>query len=406
MSNVYNITFFKPALTADEMYKDMEQLAQELVETGRLRIDADEKINFVRHVRDDTSLFFSHRELYDKAIVPYVERQIGKKNLEHLRTEMSTNQPVSVELEEKIARLLVQSAHPAVIRLAIYEGIEIFVSFSHNIADLLDLQTFQKHGGNSGMQSLGFMESRVFVSTDGNPFSNIKEEKEHAKYSMSRFMVIAAQELGHYADVMRDHKGNVYSRHSAELVGFRAKPRIKKARIKDLQWSKKTCDDLEELGLSKVAKLEKSITFFHKHRRNSYRHRWIQLKSYFATSKFQKKAMAKKITFAKIHPARFLKILLSDMKFNLHPIAPVYQDKNPVVEEAIICVEALARVPQQVVKWGHRTTKYLYPNLYKIYYEEVIPAVIKNYEQRSGVEFYMEYHKPKRSLARKLVGTD
>lgn len=406
MSNVYNITFFKPALTADEMYKDMEQLAQELIETGRLRIDADEKINFVRLPKDGTFLFFSHRELYDKSIVPYVERQIGAKNLELMRKEMSTNQPVPIELEEKIARLLVQSAHPAIIKLAIYEGIEIFVSFSHNIADLLDIQTYQKHGGNSGMQSLGFMESRVFVSTDGNPFSNLEEEKERAKYSLSRFMVIAAQELGHYADVMRDADGNPYSRHSAEFAGFRAKPKVKKARLMDLEWCKRTYKELEKLGLNEAAKLEQSITFFHKHRRNSYMHRWIQFKSYLATSAFQKRAMAKNITFAKIHPARYIKILMSDMKFNLHPIASVYQDKNPVIEEAIICVEALARVPQQVVKWGHRTTRYLYPNLYKIYYEEVIPAVIQNYEMRSGEKFYMEYHKPKRSLSRKLIGTD
>ncbi len=48
---------------------------------------------------------------------------------------------------------------------------------------------------------------------------------------------------------------------------------------------------------------------------------------------------------------------------------------TPEAEEAIACVEALARVPQQVMKWGYLTTKSTMHDLYKIYYGEVIPVV-------------------------------
>lgn len=35
----------------------------------------------------------------------------------------------------------------------------------------------------------------------------------------------------------------------------------------------------------------------------------------------------------------------------------LYKNKNPEIEEAIACIEALARVPQQAIKWGYLTTK-------------------------------------------------
>ncbi len=58
-----------------------------------------------------------------------------------------------------------------------------------------------------------------------------------------------------------------------------------------------------------------------------------------------------------------------DMRFNLSPKADAYAREDPVEEEAIACVEALARVPQQANKWGHRLTRAMMPNLYRIYYK-------------------------------------
>lgn len=72
--------------------------------------------------------------------------------------------------------------------------------------------------------------------------------------------------------------------------------------------------------------------------------------------------------------------MIKDMQFNLAPITDVYKDSNPEVEETIACIEALARVPQQVMKWGYLTTMATMQGLYRIYYNEVIPSLITNYE--------------------------
>jgi len=400
MSNVYNILFSKPAKEKHEMYIELEALAQEIVQSGKLRIDADEKINFVRFPSARNVLFFSHRELHDPKLIPKTIEIIGEENLEALRKNIKTNQPVPSELEQKIARLLVQATHPAIIKLILLEGVELFVSFSHNISDLLDLQSYKEFGSTGGMQSLGIEESRIFVSCGFSPFSRIPEEQEYARNATARFLVIAAQELGHYADIMRNPSGQPISRHSANLSAMFAKPRIAEGRKKDLANVKQIGRNLVNIGLKEAAKLEKSTNFFTQHRKNSLKHRLTQLKSYLATRAFRQRAIAHKMRFATLHSARRLAIMLSDMQFNLHPVAPAYQNENPKIEEAIICVEALARVPQQVVKWGHKTTQALYPNLYKIYYEEVIPSVIKTYENLTGEKFTFSYTKPKKLFPR------
>jgi translation initiation factor IF-2 len=82
-----------------------------------------------------------------------------------------------------------------------------------------------------------------------------------------------------------------------------------------------------------------------------------------------------------------LQAMIEDMKFNLTPVADVYKDNNPDIEEAIACVEALARVPQQVKKWGYLTTKTIMRNLYQIYYDEVIISLIEKYEMVMGKKY-------------------
>ncbi len=79
--------------------------------------------------------------------------------------------------------------------------------------------------------------------------------------------------------------------------------------------------------------------------------------------------------------------------FNLAPVADVYSSDDKNIETAIACIEALARVPQQVNKWGHGATFYLWRNLYKFYYHKVIPGCIASYEQMSGEIFTAYPHK-------------
>jgi len=81
--------------------------------------------------------------------------------------------------------------------------------------------------------------------------------------------------------------------------------------------------------------------------------------------------------------------LMADMAFNLEPKADVYSSPDKRIEEAIACVEALARVPQQANKWGHKNTRFFWRNLYMFYYNSVIPSDIAIYESMSGKKFTM-----------------
>ncbi len=372
MSNVYNILFRDPVLTASKMKPEAEQLALKLVKSGRMRIDAFEMINFVRFSHNGRMMMFSNRELFDPALLPRTIEMIGEGNVELLRKEISTNQPVPLEIEIRLARMLVQAAHPVVIRILLLERTEVFVSYSHNIGDLLDMESWGVHGRNSGMQSVNVSESRVFVSTDGDPFDRSKEGTEQGRYAFSRFMVIAAQELGHYSDLKRDPRGNPYFRFSLD-------PKVHRARLEDLEHVNKTWATLNKLGLKEAAKLEKDITFYKRHNRFFA---WLMtvIKSHFATRALHSRAAMQGIRIAHGHSARHLAIMLSDMRFNLHPKAPAYKSDDPAHEQQIINIEALARVPQQAIKWGHKTTSFMYPQIYRIYYKEVIPTNVKYFE--------------------------
>jgi hypothetical protein len=72
---------------------------------------------------------------------------------------------------------------------------------------------------------------------------------------------------------------------------------------------------------------------------------------------------------------------------NLAPQADAYKRDDVLEEEAIACIEALARVPQQVNKYGHGFTKACMHELYHLYYDEVIPACYQAYGHYTGKEF-------------------
>ena len=83
--------------------------------------------------------------------------------------------------------------------------------------------------------------------------------------------------------------------------------------------------------------------------------------------------------------------MFEDMAFNLEPKADVYSNPDKQIEEAIACIEALARVPQQRYKWGESTVKFLTPHLFKIYFDEVIPRCIIDYQNLTGQKFTLYY---------------
>ena len=95
-------------------------------------------------------------------------------------------------------------------------------------------------------------------------------------------------------------------------------------------------------------------------------------------------------------------LLCGDMEFNLSPNSLAYRDKDKNYEAAVFCAEALARIPQQKVKWGAKTTKYFAPNLYKSYFGEVIKEEEKYYKNTTGKNFQLTLPTNKKSFVKSL----
>lgn len=418
-TNLYHIASFRPVLRRENMTVGREELAQRLVKSGQLRIDAGERINFARLYIPDlrVSSMFSYRELHDKTLAPKTKKKITKelegesqgpaleakvqKHIKILKAELDKYQPVSSEEELQLARLIVQATHPVVIMLILIEGVEIFISHSHNIGDVLDIVSWQQSGNNSGMQSTNGKDAAIFISCGGNPL--IDNESKTAEYgdgwpARARVLIIGGQELGHYSDIMRDENGHQASRYSANFSATKAKEHVRIGRIKDIKTSKQILDDLNEIGLADLVETEKKIKFYIDNKNKGIRYLVQAAKLKIQKIALLNRAKKKNITFLNLltHESRFAtltKAMVEDMLFNLSPKADVYQNPNKDVEEAIACVEALARVPQQVNKWGKPLTQVLMKNLYQIYFTEVIPGCVKAYEVLSKKKY--EYNKSK-----------
>lgn len=427
MTNIYHILAKPPALEVEDIYIEIEALAQALVKSGRFRVTADDRYNFVRFSLpyDGINLMFSHREVHDPDLLPRTEAIIAealtiskkrkntpqnvKKEIEKLKVDLDKCPEVSPEMEIKLARALIQSAHPIVIKLLLLEGVEVFVSYSHNISDLLDIRSYQTAGQNAGMQSTDSVNVAVYVSCGGDPF--ISEERKRHNWdgfpALARLMVIGGQELGHYADIKRDAKGRQVSRHSADFGGKKAKRKVKIGRINDIKVVEAITVKLQQLGLQEIVEAERHIKFYEKHRKGSRILNRTKRKALRMTKRFVRRCLKSGLDFVTKFPqkerlASHISMSLADMRFNLAPQADVYKSDDPDEEEAIACIEALARVPQQVVKWGHLVTSTLMPNLYQIYYGEVIPACIKSYETMSGQKYEQSFTKIKVPIWKKV----
>ncbi len=423
MINVYHVLHKYPALEWYEMYKETEELAQKLATSGLLRIDALEKSNFVRFAipSRDINIALSDRQLRDPNLIPQSKEIIRQcllyanyKNIdEQLEIEwrklhklLKQNIPIYPEWEIKIARLLVQSSHPIVTHLILLEDVEMFVSFGFEIGDIMDIQTWQSSGKNSGMQSTDGINTAIYVSCGGNPFVT---SKEYATYSsdgfqaIARTLVIAGQEMGHYSDILRNHRGQKVSRHSADFGGRRAKRNVLLGRRNDLlicdQLFKKMC----AIGLMRLDRYNNDYRYYKKHNFYGFRRTLAKRKMILMTIYFRIACRIVGLEFVK-HLRKEealgsqITIMYSDMKFNLCPKADVYSREDLEEEEAIACIEALARVPQQVNKWGHHAVEAFMHNLYHIYYEQVIPTCIDSYEHMSGKKYNPKLTKQKTPL--------
>lgn len=423
--NLYHVFYQMPALEKEQMYAELEELAQSFVKSGLLRIEAEPKQNFVRFSLPTRGvhLVFSKRELYEKdlynrtykklhraltdsGIKSNIESQVNAE-IQKLKDRLQKYVYVEDDLEVKIARILVQSTHPVTILMIMLEQVEVYVSYGHNIGEVMDIVSWSQAGTNSGMQSTDGNNVAVFVSCGGDPLlldevasddgSGKKEDstdKNHGdgKPALARMMAIAGQEIGHYSDIKRDNLGRQISRYSANFRGNKADEQVNLFRNTDMTNIGIYWDMLVKYGISYLMDIEKKIQF--------YRLSPSKVFSYYPTLLWMK--IYRLIFILRVGRLNFwplddtknkdylaisLQALFADMLFNLEPEADVYKSPDKATEEAIACIEALARVPQQVNKWGHKTTSFLWRNLYKFYYHKVIPGCIAEYEKISGNKF-------------------
>lgn len=423
--SIYHILDFIPAVDREEMSVGGEELAWQLVHKGRFRIDAGtNKINFARFYVPElgASIMFSYRELYDQVLLKntqntivgylsakYKGRSLQEKTAEYikiLRNELAKYQVIPYEEEMKLARLVVQAAHPVVIMLILAEGTEVFVSHSYNIGDMLDIGNWRSSGENSGMQSTDGRETAVFISCGGNPLADNPEEVSFygdGWAAMARLLVIGGQEIGHYSDIRRDSFGRQVGRYSANLSATRATEVARIGRLNDIERDKNLLLILAQLGFNNLLQLEINLKFFRLHKRGGFTHFFTWLKIQLFTPIIKHRIKSTQLGFLlkffkEKYPAITIKAMINDMLFNLAPQADVYRNQNKTIEEAIACVEALARVPQQANKWGRDVTKFLMQDLYQLYYKQVIPGCIEAYQVISGKTYQYDPRPMPKSL--------
>ena len=152
---------------------------------------------------------------------------------------------------------------------------------------------------------------------------------------------------------------------------------------------------------------EEKLKFYDKQKVSGIRVIWIRLLIKLYRRKFLQFAHINNHIFVKhFREEKYLSIMIKtmieDMQSNLSPGADVYKRNDPEAEEAIACVEALARVPQQVMKWGYLTTRATMHDLYKVYYSEVIPSLVENYELLTDRKYKRVFAHPSLSLGQRV----
>lgn len=377
------------------MPKKLEAMARALATSGRLYINADTQRNFVHYTTANTTYSFTTRELSDPTLLPATKALIARsipaglgpvavnERIDILLNELKKARGVEEAREMEVARLVVQAAHPAVIAMLLIERTQVFVSFSHTVGDLMAVHFWQSHGTAGGLQSTADAGSAVYISCAGDPLFDGKDEEKtyltDGAPALARLMVIGGQELGHYADLIRSPHG-ITGRHSAQMMPLRASAACKAARDSDMASVHAQYQALMRAGLERLKRAEDAVAFYEKqHQRFSPLWVMQQLRRFVHWWAFSRKSAVRAVpymaTIPRLRCAQYYSEMLADMAFNLAPDADAYRRPNPLEEEAIMCIEALARVPQQANKWGHDATQAAWPKLYSLYYGQVIPSL-------------------------------
>ncbi len=416
MSSVYHILNQVPAIDKVNIQSEYEHLVQELIRSGRLRIDTDYYCNFVRFTDSNSAIniILSYEELTHELLgntknnirnlYKHSNKLIDDTKIISIINDLNKKAKklllVSDELKTQLARVFVQSAHPIVIKWLLRDNVEVFITYSHNIGDVMDIASWKRSGTNSGMQSTDGKNACIYVSCGGDPFAQNSEShptQGNGWAALARLQIIAAQELGHFADIKRDDYGRQITRHSCNFACTKATPHVSLARKRDIERSSSLKDLLTNSGMDKLINIETKLKFYNQQKLSGLRVFWLRLIAKYYSYKLVNFAIKRNFLFIKrfYDRERYVGLMLSamieDMLSNLSPIADVYKRDNPEAEEAISCAEALARVPQQVMKWGHLTTRATMHDLYHVYYSEVIPSLIKSYNTVTATEYKRNY---------------
>lgn len=384
-ANQYHLLSFLPAVESWEMPPTLEALARRLVASGQLRINADAERNFVRYGTSDSDRTYTTRELTDPALLArtrqvlarHVPPSAGAEGVEdllqYLLRELKKTRGIDAAKELRVARCVVQATHPSVILLLLQSGSDLFVSYSHNVSDLLAVHDWQSHGSAGGLQATSDDGTAVYISCGGDPFFE-GEQKTYVTDgfpALARMMVIGGQELGHFADLLRTKNG-IVGRYSLSLEARQGR-RADVAQVATLALL------AQRSGLTFLRRAEQAVAFYDKRLRLSPRWMFAQCRRFIAWVLFTLRSRHLSLplsTYPSLRRGEAIAVFLDDMAFNLAPDADVYRRADPEAEEQIACIEAVARVPQQVNKWGAAAVTRAWPHLYRVYYGAVIPGCI------------------------------
>ncbi len=401
MSSVYDVLYIRPRIER-RLKPAAEKLARAIVASGRLRIDADNESNFARLLipNDRINLTFTLREMADakataisqsRIIQALISRHAPEEAakraatyMEKLRNDLKKRSPVNPNTELMVARCIVLCNAQAAIELIHLEGAEIFVSFGRTVSDVLDVATWQDVGENNGLQAFGQGQNAVYVSCGGHPFLS-DEERSYTTDgfpALARFLIVAAQETGHNADMIRNGKGEWNGRYSSTDGGRIPSPKAGKARKRDVrrvQLMQKKC---RQQGLNLLVEWERHLAFYRQNKLLNLRSSLAWLKSRLGWQIFKLALRARRMRRLchlqrSLYPATQLRRCLQDMSFNLSPDHEAYHRSDPNAHEAMLCMEAFARVPQQCVKWGPSTTFFCMAGLWRLYYGEAVAGCVR-----------------------------
>jgi hypothetical protein len=289
---------------------------------------------------------------------------------------LATCSPPPEADEIMAARALVLSNALPVIELLHLEGAEIFISYDATTHETTD---WRKYTTGQSAPSIGSLLAAIHIHCGGHPFTVTTPRNQHPNHFLASFMITAARETGHYADMLRDNSGAWTGRHSTTDWIQSPSEQASKSRMRDIRNSEYYHYSLSHIGLMRIMEWERHLQFYRNQKTGSSTRLlvWMGSKLAWYGLRFvmtQRGMRALTTLPASPYPAIQIGQFFEDMRYNLAPQAPHHQGSNADETDALACMEALARVPQQVIKWGHEAVYCISPYLYSMYYSDVVPA--------------------------------